>query len=47
MSYVLDELCGIECKILYLSSGAEIAERGSELVLHFESQGTPIMIGGG
>nr|CAI5823820.1 unnamed protein product [Callosobruchus analis] len=47
VSFVLDTLLGITCKILYVSSGAEMSQMGPELVDHFKNQGSPIMIGGG
>lgn len=47
LSFVLDKLLGVSCKILNVRSGAELPEKCRELALHFESQGTPVMIGGG
>ncbi|GAB4860536.1 hypothetical protein Ancab_035697 [Ancistrocladus abbreviatus] len=47
LSYVLDKLLGVTCKIINVRSGAELPEKCRELALHFENQGTPIMIGGG
>lgn len=47
LSFVLDKLLGISSKILNVRSGAELPEKCRELALHFETQGTPIMIGGG
>ncbi|KAH9620005.1 hypothetical protein KSS87_003504 [Heliosperma pusillum] len=47
LSYVLDKLLGVTCKVMTLRSGAEFPEKCRELALHFENQGTPIMIGGG
>ncbi|KAK9726725.1 hypothetical protein RND81_05G233300 [Saponaria officinalis] len=47
LSYVLDKLLGVTCKVMNLRSGAEFPEKCRELALHFENQGTPIMIGGG
>lgn len=41
----LEHLLGITSKILYVNSGAEMASKGRELLHHFETQGTPIMIG--
>lgn len=32
---------------MFVSSGAELANKGRELMNHFKCQGTPIMIGGG
>ena len=47
ISYVLDELLGVQSKVITVPSGAEIPTRARELARHFETQGTPIMIGGG
>ncbi|CAH9133760.1 unnamed protein product [Cuscuta epithymum] len=47
LSYVLDKLLGVECKVINVRSGAELPEKCRELALHFKNQGTPIMIGGG
>jgi hypothetical protein len=32
-------------RFMSVSSGAELASKGRELVCHFQTQGTPIMIG--
>lgn len=45
VSFVLDTMLGVSCKILHASSGEEIANHGEDLVYHFQMQGTPIMIG--
>ncbi|PIA51486.1 hypothetical protein AQUCO_01100373v1 [Aquilegia coerulea] len=47
LSFVLDKLLGVTCKIMNVRSGAELPEKCRELALHFETQGTPVMIGGG
>uniref|UniRef100_U5ENV8 Probable Ufm1-specific protease 2 n=1 Tax=Corethrella appendiculata TaxID=1370023 RepID=U5ENV8_9DIPT len=47
VSMCLSGLLNIDSKILHVTSGSELAYYGSELVHHFETQGTPIMIGGG
>uniref|UniRef100_A0A8C5LNK3 Ufm1-specific protease 2 n=1 Tax=Leptobrachium leishanense TaxID=445787 RepID=A0A8C5LNK3_9ANUR len=44
---VLDQLLCITSKIMFVSQGTELASRGRELVNHFRSEGTPVMIGGG
>ncbi|XP_053315173.1 ufm1-specific protease 2 [Spea bombifrons] len=44
---VLNQLLGITSKIMFVSQGTELASRGRELVNHFRSEGTPVMIGGG
>eukprot|EP00249_Psilotum_nudum_P018361 c26764_g1_i1 orf=595-2496(-) len=47
LSFVLDTLLGVTCKILNVRSGLELPEKCRELSFHFETQGTPVMIGGG
>lgn len=47
LGFVLDKLLGASCKIMNVRSGAELPEKCRELAMHFESQGTPVMIGGG
>lgn len=47
LSFVLDKLLGVSCKVINVRSGADLPEKCRELALHFETQGTPIMIGGG
>lgn len=47
LSFVLDKLLGVSCKIMNVRSGAEFPEKCRELAMHFETQGTPVMIGGG
>ena len=44
---ILDSYCKVVCKILNLSSGNEFASKGRELANHFNTEGSPIMIGGG
>nr|XP_002129227.1 ufm1-specific protease 2 [Ciona intestinalis] len=44
---VLNQLLGVTSKIMFVSQGAELVSRGRELAMHFQNQGTPIMIGGG
>lgn len=47
VSYVLDQIYGVQCKICHVSSGSEMDSKVREIVHHFETQGSPIMIGGG
>lgn len=47
VGFVLETLYKIQSRFICVSSGAELASRGGELALHFETQGTPVMIGGG
>lgn len=35
----------VTCKVINVRSGAELPEKCRELALHFETQGTPVMIG--
>lgn len=44
---VLNQLIGVTSKILFVSQGSEMASQGRELASHFQSEGTPVMIGGG
>jgi len=43
----LDYLYNIECKILNVSTGADVIYKSRELAKHFQVNGCPIMIGGG
>ncbi|XP_029130625.1 probable Ufm1-specific protease isoform X2 [Cajanus cajan] len=45
LSFVLDKLLGVTCKVINVRSGAELPEKCRELALHFETQSTPVMIG--
>ncbi|KAL5012831.1 hypothetical protein ScPMuIL_011382 [Solemya velum] len=47
VSYCLDHLIGITSRIMTVNTGGELSTKGRELALHFETQGSPIMIGGG
>lgn len=47
VSMCMDGFMGVQCRIVRVDSGAEMAGQGAALVRHFETQGTPIMIGGG
>lgn len=44
---VLDIYCGIQSKILNVTSGSDLESKGRELARHFQEEGTPVMIGGG
>lgn len=46
INYVLNELFGVDNKIIYISSGDELISKGKEIFNHFKENGTPIMIGG-
>ncbi|CAI5466871.1 unnamed protein product [Closterium sp. Yama58-4] len=47
LSFILDHLLGVTCKVLTVSSGADMPSKGRQLAHHFSTQGTPVMIGGG
>ncbi|KAG3195131.1 hypothetical protein PC128_g8745 [Phytophthora cactorum] len=47
VGYVLDELFGVTFRSLSVSSGAQLPDVARELLYHFETQGTPVMMGGG
>ena len=35
----------VTCRIIYVSSGSEVASKARELAAHFEKNGSPVMIG--
>ena len=43
----LDTCLGVQYKILFLPNGAELPSHARALAAHFESEGTPIMMGAG
>lgn len=45
VSMCLNEFMKVDSKIMFVKSGGELAQNGPELAMHFEIQGTPIMIG--
>ncbi|KAK9836962.1 hypothetical protein WJX81_003013 [Elliptochloris bilobata] len=47
LGYVLDELLGVTCKVITVASGDDMPAKARELAHHFDTQGTPVMIGGG
>lgn len=47
LSYILDKYLAVTSKIITVNRGADIPSRTRELVQHFKSQGTPVMVGGG
>ena len=47
ISFCLSEMLNVDCKILSVSRGSELAEKAREIQHHFETEGSPIMIGGG
>ncbi|KAI3413750.1 WD and tetratricopeptide repeat protein [Globodera pallida] len=47
LSFCLDSMFNISSKILSSKSGADLGEHARALIYHFESGGSPVMIGGG
>jgi Ufm1-specific protease 2 len=47
VSICLNGFMNVDSRIMHVSSGGDLASKGSELAYHFETEGTPIMIGGG
>lgn len=47
VGFVLEKLLGVTINVLRASSGEEMSSLVPDLALHFETQGTPVMIGGG
>ncbi|OTF70450.1 ufm1-specific protease 2-like protein [Euroglyphus maynei] len=45
--YVLNHLYGIQSKIIFINSATELLDKVRDLIKHFSTNGTPIMIGGG
>ena len=41
----LEHLLSVTSKIMFVSSGAEMRSKGRDLLHHFQTQGTPVMIG--
>lgn len=47
VGFVLETACNVQSRFISVSSGAELASKGRDLIEHFESDGSPVMIGGG
>jgi len=47
LALFLDHALGVTCKILECPTGDDVSANGRVLAHHFETQGTPVMIGGG
>lgn len=47
VSMCLNAFMNVDSRIMYVHTGTELASKGAELSMHFETMGTPIMIGGG
>lgn len=44
LGYVLDTKLGLTCKVMTVSSGADMSSKARELAHHFDTQGTPVMV---
>ena len=47
LAYYLEHALGVTCKTEMFNTGDDVASGSRKLAHHFETQGTPIMIGGG
>ncbi|RNA29814.1 ufm1-specific protease 2 [Brachionus plicatilis] len=47
ISFCLSKMINVDSKIMSISKGSELAQKARELQYHFETEGTPVMIGGG
>jgi hypothetical protein len=47
LGYWLDHALGVSCRFESFNSGDDVPSGGRKFVHHFETQGSPIMIGGG
>jgi hypothetical protein len=45
ISFCLSHMLGVECKMLSVSRGGDLGEKARELQYHFETEGSPVMIG--
>ncbi len=44
ISFCLNQMLNVDCKIVSVSRGSELSEKARELQYHFETEGTPIMV---
>lgn len=47
ISFCLSDMLGVDSRIIMVSKGSELGDKARELEYHFETEGTPVMIGGG
>ncbi len=45
VSFVLDTLINVTCRVLNVQTGESLADYAHELANHFRKHGTPVMIG--
>ena len=44
ISFCLNQMLNVDCKIVSVSRGSELSEKARELQYHFETEGTPVMV---
>merc|ERR1719430_7042 len=47
VGFVLETACGVQSRFVSVSQGSDLGSKARELMVHFSTQGTPVMIGGG
>ena len=47
VGFVLETACGVQSRFVSVSQGADLGSKARELLIHFRTEGTPVMIGGG
>lgn len=47
LAYYMEHQLGVTCRTEYFQSGDDVSSGGRKFLHHFETQGTPVMIGGG
>ena len=47
VGFVLETACEVQSKFVSVSQGSDLASKARELLRHFSTEGTPVMIGGG
>ena len=47
VGFVLETACGVQSRFVSVSQGSDLSSKARELMVHFSTQGTPVMIGGG
>jgi len=47
VGFVLETSCGVQSRFVSVSQGSDLSSKARELMIHFRTQGTPVMIGGG
>jgi hypothetical protein len=45
VGFVLNHLFGVDCRFIYVPSGAELGDHARALCHHFDTEGTPVMMG--